>query len=224
MIPLKKYCLKKYDNTINREKYSFNDPNPYFMKKHLLKIQLSLVFLFSMLVAQTFAINYYVDPSSTSSTANGSLSSPWKTIAQVNSGTTALNPGDTVFFKRGQTYSGRLTVSRSGIAGKPIVYTNYGTGTLPEFTNTGSGVITLYSKQYVVIDGIIITDRTISSTDHSVQAKISYAIIVDNSPNCTIKNSEISLVGVAIEISEGSNNTLVTDNYFHNLRLICICE
>jgi hypothetical protein len=67
-----------------------NVPNPYFMKKHLLKIQVTLVFLFSMLVAQTFAINYYVDPSSTTTTANGSLASPWKTIAQVNSGTTAL--------------------------------------------------------------------------------------------------------------------------------------
>ena len=183
-----------------------------------LGLVLFLSFLFSNTIA--FASKYYVDPSSTSSTANGSLQSPWKTIAQVNTGTSNLLPGDTVFFKRGQTYVGKLNVTKSGTATNPIVYTNYGTGTLPEFTNTGSGVITLYSKQYVVIDGIIITDRTISSTDHSVQAKISYAIIVDNSPNCTIKNSEISLVGVAIEIAEGSNNTLVTDNYFHNLRMV----
>jgi len=116
------------------------------MKKHLLKIQVTLVFLFSMLVAQTFAINYYVDPSSTSTTVNGSLASPWKTIAQVNSGTTALNPGDTVFFKRGQTYSGRLTVSRSGTASSPIVYSNYGTGNLPEFNNAVSDIITLSNK------------------------------------------------------------------------------
>jgi hypothetical protein len=183
---------------------------------------LALVLFFSFLLSNNiaFATKYYVDPSSTSSTANGSLQSPWKTIAQVNTGTSILLPGDTVLFKRGQTYVGKLNVAKSGTAANPIVYTNYGTGTLPEFTNTVSGVITIYSKQYIVIDGIAITDRTISATDHSIQAKISYAIIVDNSPNCTIKNSDISLVGVAIEIAGGSNNTLVTNNYFHNLRMV----
>ena len=190
------------------------------MKKHLLKIQLSLVFLFSMLVAQTFAINYYVDPSSTSTVANGSLASPWKTIAQVNSGTTALNPGDTVFFKREQTYSGRLTVSRSGTAGSPIVYTNYGTGNLPEFNNAVSDIITLSNKQYVVIDGIKIIDNSISATDHSVQAKISYAINLLNSPNCTISNCDISLVGVGISVESGSDNTTITGNYMHNMRMV----
>ena len=190
------------------------------MKKHLLKIQVTLVFLFSMLVAQTFAINYYVDPSSTSTTANGSLASPWKTIAQVNSGTTALNPGDTVFFKRGQTYSGRLTVSRSGAAGKPIVYTNYGTGNLPEFNNAVSDIITLSNKQYVVIDGIKIIDNSISVTDHTVQAKISYAILLYNSPNCTISNCDISLVGVGISVESGSDNTTITGNYMHNMRMV----
>lgn len=166
------------------------------------------------------ATKYYVDASSTSSSANGSLTSPWKTIAQVNTGSSVLLPGDTVLFKRGQIYVGKLNIAKSGTATNPIVYTNYGTGDLPEFTNTASGVITFYSKQYVVIDGIKITDRTISATDHTVQAKISYAVIIDNSPNCTIKNSDISLVGVAIEITGGSNNTLVTGNYFHNLRMV----
>lgn len=176
--------------------------------------------IFSLQKSDVFATKYYVDPSSTSSTANGSLTSPWKTIAQVNTGSSVLLPGDTVLFKRGQTYVGKLNIAKSGTASNPIVYTNYGTGDLPEFTNTVSGVITFYGKQYVVIDGIKITDKTISQTDHSIQAKISYAIIVDNSPSCTIKNSDISLVGVAIEITGGSNNTLVTGNYIHNLRMV----
>lgn len=177
-----------------------------------------LIFLFQK--NDVYATKYYVDPSSTSSTANGSLTSPWKTISQVNTGTSILLPGDTVLFKRGQTYVGKLNIAKSGTATNPIVYTNYGTGDLPEFTNTVSGVITFYSKQYVIIDGIKITDRTISPTDHTIQAKIGYAIIIDNSPNCTIKNSDISLVGVAIEITGGSNNTLVSGNYFHNLRMV----
>ena len=190
------------------------------MKKKLLRINFVLLGFLTFFVSQSFAINYYVDPSSTSTTANGTLLYPWKTISQVNAGTTALNPGDTVFFKRGQTYSGRLTVGRSGTASSPIVYTNYGTGTLPEFNNSVSGIINLSGRQYVIIDGIKIVDNSISETDHTVQAKISYAINIDNSPNCTIRNCDISRVGVGISVTNGSDYTTITGNYMHNMRMV----
>lgn len=184
------------------------------IKKFALYILISVVGTFG------YATNYYVDPSSTSATANGSFIYPWKTISQVNSGTTLLNPGDTVFFKRGQVYSGRLTVNRSGSSTAPIVYTNYGTGELPEFNNAISGIINIYSKQYVVIDGFKIIDRSISETDHTVQAKISYAINIENSPYCTIRNCDISRVGVGISVTAGSNNTNIIGNYMHNMRMV----
>lgn len=168
----------------------------------------------------SYATNYYVDPSSTASTANGTLAYPWKTIAQVNSGTTSLNPGDSVFFKRGQSYSGRLTISRSGSTSAPIVYTNYGAGNLPEFNNSITDIINISNKQYIVIDGIKIVDNSISTTDHTVQAKISYAINLENSPNCSIKNCDISLVGVGIAVLAGSDNTTITGNYMHNMRMV----
>lgn len=126
-------------------------------------IFLSILCLFVLMSHRTFATTYYVDPSSTSATANGSLASPWKTIAQVNSGATALNPGDMVLFKRGQTFSGKLSIPRSGTATSPIVYGNYGTGNLPEFNNAVSDIINISSKQYVVIDGIKIIDNSISN-------------------------------------------------------------
>ena len=97
------------------------------------------------------ATNYYVDPSSTSTIANGSLLNPWKTISQMNAGTTMLNPGDSVLFRKGQTYSGRLLIQRSGIAGKPIVYSSYGAGALPELNNSISDIISISNKQYIVI-------------------------------------------------------------------------
>jgi parallel beta-helix repeat protein len=181
---------------------------------------IALCILISVLSTVGYATNYYVDPSSTSVTTNGSLNYPWKTISQVNSGTTLLNPGDTVFFKRGQVYSGRLTINRSGSSTAPIVYTNYGTGELPEFNNAVSDIINIYSKQYIVIDGFKIIDRSISETDHTVQAKISYAINVENSPYCTIKNCDISRVGVGISVTAGSNNTNIIGNYMHNMRMV----
>lgn len=166
------------------------------------------------------ATNYYVDPSSTATIANGSFAYPWRTIAEANNGSGNVYPGDTVFFKRGQTYSGRLNINRSGTATAPIVYSNYGTGELPEFNNTISDVIYIYNKQYIVIDGIKIVDRSISETDHTVQAKISYAVTLENSPNCTIKNCDISRVGVGIAVQAGSNNTTIVNNYMHNMRMV----
>jgi parallel beta-helix repeat protein len=102
----------------------------------------------------------------------------------------------------------------------PIVYTNYGSGNLPEFNNSVSDIIYLYNKQYIIIDGIKIIDRSISETDHTVQAKISYAITLDNSPNCTIRNCDISRVGVGIAVQAGSNNSTITNNFMHNMRMV----
>lgn len=182
--------------------------------------QIVFSLLISVVGTFSYATNYYVDPSSTSATANGSINYPWKTITQVNSGTALLSPGDTVFFKRGQVYSGRLTINRSGSSAAPIVYTNYGTGELPEFNNAVSDIINIYNKQYIVIDGFKIIDRSISETDHTVQAKISYAINVENSPYCTIKNCDISRVGVGISVTGSSNYTNIIGNYMHNMRMV----
>ena len=188
--------------------------------KTLSKFVLMIVALIGLSNTASFATNYYVDPSSTATTANGTLAFPWKTIAQVNSGTTLLNPGDSVLFKRGQSFSGRLSIPRSGSATAPIVYAGYGSGNLPEFNNAITDIIYISNKQYVVIDGIKIIDNSISTTDHTVQAKISYAIVIENAPNCSIKNCDISLVGVGIALMAGSDNTTITGNFMHNMRMV----
>ena len=188
--------------------------------KTLSKFLLMIVALLGISNTASFATNYYVDPSSAATTANGTLAFPWKTIAQVNSGTTLLNPGDSVLFKRGQSFSGRLSIPRSGSAAAPIVYSNYGSGNLPEFNNAITDIIYISNKQYVVIDGIKIIDNSISTTDHTVQAKISYAIVIENAPNCSIKNCDISLVGVGIAVMAGSDNTTITGNFMHNMRMV----
>jgi hypothetical protein len=179
-----------------------------------------IALLFCFLTEQGMAKNYYIDPSSMESISNGSLTYPWKTISQVNMGTTRLLPGDSVLFKRGQLFTGRLIVSSSGTASSPIVYAAYGIGSMPELTNNVSDIIVINNRQYVVIDGLKLIDKTMSTSDHSIIAKIAYAIKLQNSPNCTIQNCEITLVGIAIAIQSGSNYTTVTSNYMHNLRAV----
>lgn len=173
-----------------------------------------------LLFKTSIAKNYYVDPSSTVTITNGTLTNPWKTISQVNAGTVSLLPGDSVLFKRGQVLSGRLIVYASGTALAPIVYSAYGTGNMPELTYTASDIITITNRQYIVIDGLKIIDKTMSLTDHTIIAKISYAITLQNSPYCTIKNCEITLVGIAIAVQAGSDFTTIASNYLHNLRAV----
>lgn len=164
------------------------------------------------------ARKFYVDPSSTATTSNGSFSAPFKSIAQVN--TTSLLAGDTVFFKSGNVFSGTLNIRHSGTVSDPLVFTNYGSGYIPVFNNALSNVINFTNVKFVVLSGIKITDYSMNVLDRSIPANVKYAITLTNSTNCTISNLDISLVGVGISIGSGSNYNRITDNNISNLRMI----
>ena len=63
-----------------------------------------------------------------------SQQSAWKTINKVNG--FDFDPGDTIQFKRGQVFNGKLApdASSEGTPGNPIVYRSYGSGPLPIIT------------------------------------------------------------------------------------------
>lgn len=178
------------------------------------------IILFLINTKECHAKNYYVDPSHGKSQANGSISNPWSSINDVNIAAKSILPGDTVFFKKNELFTGTLRIIRGGNLAHPIVYTHYGIGALPVFSNHTSDVINLYNVQHVIIDGIKIIDHSISKTDHSITAKISYAINVDKSTYCTIRNCDISLVGIGISVTEGSDFTTIQGNHIHNLRMV----
>ena len=91
--------------------------------------------LFAILSIATIAqaTNYYVDASTTSSTQNGSLANPWKTLSQVSNNMSLFQPGDFILFKRGQTFTGTLYPTRRGTASAPLTFGAYGTDTKPKF-------------------------------------------------------------------------------------------
>lgn len=74
--------------------------------------------------------NYYVsengDDSRTATQAQNPLT-PWKTISKINAST--FNSGDSVLFKRGETFYGKIIVPSSGIK-----FGAYGTGAKPIIT------------------------------------------------------------------------------------------
>src|ERR1700683_4383569 len=73
---------------------------------------------------------YYLD-SSTGDDSNSGLSpsSAWLTIGKVNS--TALAPGDTVYFRRGEVWRETLEPQKGGAAGRPGHFPGYGGGGAP---------------------------------------------------------------------------------------------
>jgi parallel beta-helix repeat protein len=88
-----------------------------------------LLFVLLCLVNTAYATNYYVS-SSTGNDANaGTIVAPFKTLAKIN--TLSLVAGDSVLFKRGDVFQGKLIVKSSGNSVSRIIYAAYGVGAKP---------------------------------------------------------------------------------------------
>lgn len=73
---------------------------------------------------------YWVDQVNGLDTNNGTtINTPFKTISKVNALT--LTPGQSVGFKRGDTWFEMLTVAQSGTPAQPITFGAYGSGAAP---------------------------------------------------------------------------------------------
>lgn len=72
---------------------------------------------------------YYVAATGNDANAGRSMSAPLRSLAKVSS--LSLVPGDTVRFRRGDTFRGGLVINQSGLAGQRIVFEAYGTGPKP---------------------------------------------------------------------------------------------
>ena len=79
---------------------------------------------------------YFVDPVNGNDSYTGHQGSPWKTIAKVNAA--ALVPGDQVFFKRGETFTGALVPGNNGDVNRYILFGAYGEGARPIIDGTAS--------------------------------------------------------------------------------------
>lgn len=93
----------------------------------------ALIILFSILTIPLWATDYYVKSTGNDSNTGLSDAQAWKTITKVNTvwaaGTFA--PGDNIYFRRGDTFYGTLTVTESGTSANNITIGAYGTGNNP---------------------------------------------------------------------------------------------
>jgi hypothetical protein len=135
--------------------------------------------------------NYYVSNSGSDSNP-GTLAQPWAHHPWMSTwtGSIVLVPGDTVYMKRGDTWSIAnpsapfMTVGQSGSAGLPITTTAYGTGNKPLVQITGDynyPVIKGLGKSYITFDNIEI--KHFSSTPDSDNGQDGIYFAKDSSLN-----------------------------------------
>lgn len=101
-------------------------------------------------------MQYFVDSSAGDDTHSGvSNTTPWKTIAKVNS--TTLHAGDSVLLKCGSSWFETLSISQNGTLSSPITFSSYGSGALPNLTGflTTSGWINQGGGIWSFTDGTL---------------------------------------------------------------------
>jgi len=190
--------------------------------------ELRFLFFVLVLIASktSLATIYYADPSSTSSTVDGSLTNPFKSLADVQNHLWFVSPGDTILFKRGQTFVGNLVLLSGGTQTNPILLSTYGSGPKPIFiydlANGNSAIdrwtIKLDGADYVSVENLAFDDPTMDSTVHNVDANVGVAIFITQSNNCIVRNVTVKNLGEGVII--GGNHCLVENSNMSHLRMI----
>jgi hypothetical protein len=92
-----------------------------------------IFFLLLLVNTNCIANKYYINPSGDNTTgltpAHG-----WTSIAKLNASWRSIAAGDSILFKKGETFYGAITIGNSGRAMFPIVIGSYGTGSKPVIT------------------------------------------------------------------------------------------
>jgi len=104
-----------------------------------------------VLTSNSNGVKYYFSESGDDQLNNGTIDKPWKTITKANSILSLIQPGGTLFFKRGDTFYGSLNINQSGTSGNPIRISAYDNGSNPiitGFTKITSGWTSLGNGVY----------------------------------------------------------------------------
>lgn len=141
------------------------------------------------------ATTYYISMKGDDTYNGQSPTSPWATLARINS--LRLSPGDQVLLRGGDTFRGSLHVNKAdqGVPGLPIVIGSYGHGRAHIVTpETG---IFIENVAHITIRDLILESATRKSTSSSGIA------ILNTLPG----NTKLSDISVGNVLSHGSLNT-----------------
>lgn len=105
---------------------------------------------------------YYISTSGSTSNNGTTSSTPWP-ISKFTS--FAFVAGDNILFKKGDSFLGVNTFSKSGISGNPIIIDAYGSGNNPELNGNGANTPALFLNNcnYITIRNIVVKNCSLSA-------------------------------------------------------------
>ncbi|MEM7029511.1 MAG: hypothetical protein AAF629_08100 [Chloroflexota bacterium] len=158
---------------------------------------------------------FYIDSLNGDDQNNGiSQSTAWKTLGNVSH--TVFQPGDHIYFKRGTSYTGGVTIQGDGTPDHPIVIGAYGDGDAPRFTNPDREVLNGNALQirgdYQIVENLYFHHTAAARPGASFeQVWVSGALHVSlGHDHAVIRNNEF--VHNAKAIHSYSEHSLITHN------------
>lgn len=170
--------------------------------------------------------NFYIDSKNGDDNNDGRTKmSPWKSLSRIEK--EKILPGDTLFFKRGSSFSNELKINYSGEKNRPIVLTEYGDKTLKaaSFTNSifdpdnqNFGNCIRLKGNHIIVENLYFhkTVADIPDEGHGFLTmwQLGAVFIDKGSENCIVKNNEFFDCGVGIK-SYGEF-AIIKNNYIHD--------
>jgi hypothetical protein len=156
----------------------------------------------------------------------GTLAHPWKSLAAVNAH--RMQPGESLYFARGSSYSGAILINDSGTAEAPIKLAAYGAGAAPRFTNPHyselSGNMIQVRGSWIVIDGLCFVDGVPAApaAPSSVARTIAAVFIANTAQHVVVRNCEA--INCPVAVRAFGEYALVSRNYFHNTTNQYLCS
>ncbi|MET4096000.1 right-handed parallel beta-helix repeat-containing protein [Arthrobacter sp. UYCu712] len=150
---------------------------------------------------------YYVSDVGDDGNDGISPASAWKSLGKVNG--TVLEPGDSVSFRRGDTWTGGLIVNQSGTPRSAITMGSYGSGNPPSILSGESGSCVRVNGSFVTVDGL----RAEGCGYAGISVYGDYGVV---------KNSTATYNAAGIRVGNGSDfgkytNNILTDNNIMNV-------
>ncbi len=128
------------------------------MKKYFI-LYLTLLFV-GIFTIPLSATNYFLDATLGKDSQTGqSPLDPWKTLDKLNAQN--LLPGDSILFKKGETWTGYLRIQHSGNTDHAIVFTAYGLGAKPLIQGAGqvqSAIFIANGVHFIQVNGLAVTN------------------------------------------------------------------
>lgn len=164
---------------------------------------------------ESYAASYYVDCAGSDTGAGTSVTAAWKSLSKANAA--PLKAGDFLLFKRGCTWSGRLTAKWNGTTAAPVTVGAYGSGNVPviQADSTLNSSRVEVSGSYQVIENLDVKTVNAKTDPGCKNQTIGYFVgfnLVGSSNHNTIRNSKISYHTIGVHITDNSHHNKILNN------------